>query len=87
MKNSDASLVECAKSGDFEAFEALFNKYQGRIYNIIYQMIGYENDAADLTQDVFVQFYESLSRIRVKEAFYSYLCKIAVNLCRDYLKK
>lgn len=82
--SEDAELVRKAQAGDLAAFESLFRRYQARIYNIIYGMVSSQDDANDLTQDTFVKAYRALGSLRDGQAFYAWLCRIAVNLCRNF---
>ncbi|MHB1001226.1 MAG: RNA polymerase sigma factor [Armatimonadota bacterium] len=86
-KNADACLVENTRNGDIAAFEALFNKYHKRIYNLIYRMVGNEQDAGDLTQEVFIRVYNSMQNLRSDLSFYAWLRTVAVNICRDHYRK
>ena len=83
----DTDLVRDTKQGDIAAFERLFGKYQKRVYNLIYRMVGNETDAADLTQDVFVRVYNSLGRLKSEEAFFAWVRTVATNICRDHYRK
>jgi RNA polymerase sigma-70 factor (ECF subfamily) len=86
VENTQAELVRRAQKGDLEAFEQLFQQFQRGIYNVIYQMIRSEADAADLTQDVFVRAWKSLPRLEAAEAFSSWLYRIATNLSRNWIR-
>jgi len=83
----DVDLVRRVKAGDLQALEQLFHRYQKRVYNIVYGIVGDENDAAELTQDVFVRVFESVGTLRAEQAFLTWLRRVAVNLCRDHLRK
>ncbi len=78
--------VRRARAGDLDAFERLFSHYQRGIYNLIYQMVRSEQDAADLTQDVFVRVWKSLPRLEAVEAFPSWVYRIAGNLARNWIR-
>jgi RNA polymerase sigma-70 factor (ECF subfamily) len=84
---TDGELIEESKRGNTAAFEVLFNKYQKRVYNVIYRMVGNEQDAADLTQDVFVRVYNSLHSLRTGDALLGWLRTVAVNITRDHFRK
>jgi len=83
----DTNLVRETKEGDIAAFQRLFDKYNKRVYNLIYRMVGNEPDAADLTQDVFVRVYNSLHLLKSEEAFFSWVRVVSVNICRDHFRK
>ena len=57
-KASDAELVQRAKSGDLEAFEALTNRYEQRVYSLALRMLRQEQDAEDVTQQTFLSALE-----------------------------
>lgn len=80
----DVELIRRTKTGDLSAFEELFHRYQKRVFNIVYRLVGNENDAAELTQEVFVKVYNSIARLRAEEAFATWLRTVAVNVCRDF---
>lgn len=80
-------VLQRAKEGDKEAFEEIFERYHKRIYNAVYGMVGNGEDAADVTQDVFVRLHRALPTLRADEAFSTYLYRIALNLCRDRARR
>lgn len=84
---ADADLVRRAKEGDDRAFEALFSRHQRRIYSIVFGMLRNDADAKDATQEAFVRAYRSLPRLEAEGAFGGWLAQIAVNICRDILKR
>lgn len=86
-RNDDMDLVQRSREGDTAAFEILFNRYQKRIYNLIYRMVGNEQDAGDLTQDVFVRVYNSINTVRNDSSFSAWIRAVAINICRDFFRK
>lgn len=80
-------LVRAAQTGDMGAFEQIFLRFQRRIYNVIYQMIGNEDDAAEIAQQVFVRVHDALPRLEHPEAFTTWIHTIATNLCRDHVRR
>lgn len=68
-------------------FEALVETHYRRIYSLVYRMVRSEQDAADLTQEVFVRAYRALHRLRVDGAQGAWLRRIATNLCLDFLRR
>ncbi|MHB1456912.1 MAG: RNA polymerase sigma factor [Armatimonadota bacterium] len=83
----DMTLVQRSREGDMSAFEMLFNRYQKRIYNLIYRMVGNEQDAGDLTQEVFVRVYNSINTVKSDSSFAAWIRTVAVNICRDFFRK
>lgn len=83
---SDDALVSLFQSGDEHAFKTLVLRYQERVRNLIYSVLGMR-DVEDIAQDVFMRVYESLHRFRCESSFYTWLYKIVVNKCRDEMRK
>ena len=77
--DDDSSLVARFLRGDGAAFDALFVKYQDYVYNILFGIVGSQEEARDLTQDVFLQVYRSLPKFRYGARFATWLYRIAVN--------
>ena len=86
-QRATAELIRKVRDGDVQAFEQLFNRYQKRVYNIVYRMVGNEQDAADLTQEVFVRVYKSRDMLRDEMTFGAWLRTVATNICRDHFRK
>ena len=84
---ADALLVQQARSGNIQAFETLFGKYQKPIYNMLLRMLRSSDDASDLTQDTFIKAYRALGSLREEATFYPWLRQIAVNLARNQWKR
>jgi RNA polymerase sigma-70 factor (ECF subfamily) len=76
---TDNELVAASRKGGTEAFRALVERYQDRIYNTVYRLAGNEEDARDIAQETFLRVYENLARFRGDAAFYTWVFRIAVN--------
>ncbi|MCX7826167.1 MAG: sigma-70 family RNA polymerase sigma factor [Verrucomicrobiae bacterium] len=87
MDTTDPALVARARNGDVEAFGELFHGTQRRIYNFVRHMIARPEDAADLTQKVYVRAWQSLRNLRADGAFLVWLHRIALNIVRDSRKR
>ncbi len=83
----DNDLVRRARNGEIAAFEELFTRQQKRIYNIAIRMLHDEDDAADATQEVFVRAYHSINKLKSDAAFVTWIKILALNICRDMLRK
>ena len=83
----DEELVLKAQQGDVHAFDALVERYHGKIYGLTYNMTSNREDAEDLTQEVFVKAFQALPRFKGKSSFYTWLYRIAVNKTINYRKK
>lgn len=85
--NAESELVRSARAGDVLAFEALYRAYGERIYNFAKRVTGSAEDARDVTQETFVRAWNSLPKLREDGTFSVWLHRIALNRCRDMLKK
>ncbi len=88
--DSDESLVERARSGvrgDLRAFEQLVSRHQGFVHTNCRHMSGSAEDAQDLTQEVFVKAYFGLARFEGRSSFGSWVKRIKVNHCLNYLRR
>ena len=80
-------LVKQSLKGSHEAFEELVKKYEKSIYNIAYHYLLEREQALDITQETFLQAYQSLGALKDKAAFGAWLKRICRNKCLDYLRK
>jgi RNA polymerase sigma-70 factor, ECF subfamily len=81
--DSDESLVNRARSGDYDAFEQLFERHRVLVYRFAYQMTHRRDDAEDMVQEAFVRAYQNLHRYRDEAKFTTWLLRIVSNLCTD----
>lgn len=81
------SLVKRAKAGSRTAFHQLVDIYQNAIFRMVYYRTRSRMDADDLTQDIFLQAFKNLSRLKAAESFRSWLFSIALNKIRDFHRK
>lgn len=84
MTVSDNTLVNGVLSGDREAFAELYNRHARFIRAVCYDATRDGTSAADLTQDVFLRAYRSLSQLRDPARFASWLLGIARQVCREW---
>ncbi len=62
-------------------------RYQDRIHNVVYRLIGDRHRAEDLAQDAFAQAYRHIDRFKGESSFYTWLYRIAVNLCLSHRRR
>jgi RNA polymerase sigma-70 factor, ECF subfamily len=86
-QDADAQLVERYLAGDATAFDEMMIRHQRRIYRICYRFVENREDAMDLAQDVFIKAFEHLENFRRESSFKTWLCQIALNHCRNHVKK
>ena len=85
--NDDISLVQKCQRGESQAFDQLVIKYQKRIFNLSYRMLGNYEEANDLAQETFIRAYKKLGSFRREASFYTWLYQLATNLCRNKLRQ
>lgn len=84
---SDRELVAIAIDGLDGSFEELVRRYQRPIAAYVYRMVGNYESALDLTQEIFIKVYNSLSRYRAEFKFSTWIYKIAHNAAIDHLRR
>jgi RNA polymerase sigma-70 factor (ECF subfamily) len=82
----DRELVQRCRRGELGAFEELYKRYGSRLYTVAYRMTGSAADAEDLLQDVFLQAYRRLDSYRGEAALGTWLHRLAVNACLDFVR-
>jgi RNA polymerase sigma-70 factor (ECF subfamily) len=84
---ADRELVATAAQGLEGGFEELVRRYQRPISAYVYRMVGDYDCALDLTQEIFIKIYASLSRYRPEFKFSTWIYKIAHNAAIDHLRR
>ena len=87
MTWTDEELVARALGGDQQGFNELIHRWERPIYALAYRQIGREEDARDVCQETFLRAYRALNGFRGQAKFSSWLYRIALNLCRDWLRR
>lgn len=83
-----ASLLRRCLAGDAAAWEEIVQAYHRRIYNLCYRFAGSADDAQDLTQEVFIKMYRTLSSYDVERgAFLTWVSSVTRNLLVDHFRK
>jgi RNA polymerase sigma-70 factor (ECF subfamily) len=75
-----------AKSGGMD-FEEVVEKYHGKVFQLVYRYCGDYDEACDLTQDTFVRAFNAWGEFRGEAQIYTWLYRIALNLCHNHKKK
>ena len=86
VEYSNRELVRGIKGGDQSALELLVRRWYPRIYGYVFKLTGHEQDAYDLTQDVFIAMMQSIGSYTPWRKFDSWLFTIAHNKCMDYFR-
>jgi len=83
----DDELVRRVQAGNAEAFEELVRRYERRVYNICYRLMGNESDASEALQDAFLRAYRFINKFEFKSSFFTWLYRIATNVSLSKLRK
>jgi RNA polymerase sigma-70 factor (ECF subfamily) len=83
----ESKLVELAGSGDLEASNELVRRYRDRIYRTIHHFTRNQSDTDDLFQETFLRAFRNLRSFGRRSGFYTWIYRIAVNQCLNFLKK
>jgi RNA polymerase sigma-70 factor (ECF subfamily) len=85
--SEEALLVRRVQSGDELAFREIVDRYQSKVFSIIYGILRNHNDAEDIAQQVFAKIYFSIRNFDFRSSLLTWIYKITVNECYDYLRK
>jgi RNA polymerase sigma-70 factor (ECF subfamily) len=83
----EGALVRRAQSGDELAFQEIVEKYQSKVFSIIHGIVRQRNDVEDIAQQVFSKVYFSIRNFDFRSSLITWIYKITVNECFDYLRK
>ena len=84
---TDEELVTRSRGGDVDSFNQLILRWERPIYALAYRVIGREEDARDVCQETFLRAFRSLAGFKGQAKFSSWLYRIALNLCRDWIRR
>src|SRR6188768_3491859 len=87
MTRTDEELVALATAGDLDCFNQLVARWERPIYALAYRTLGREEDARDVVQEAFLRAYRGLRGFRGEAKFSSWLYRITLNLCRDWMRR
>ncbi len=83
----DDVYVHKTVEGDAEAFNELVNRHHTKIYGLAYRILGNTEDAADATQETFLEAYKSIQSFQFQSQFGTWLYRIGINTCQQYIRK
>src|SRR5437588_8555296 len=85
--SEEAQLVRRVQARDELAFREIVDRYQAKVFSIIYGILRNRNDAEDIAQQVFAKVYFSIKSFDFRSSLLTWIYKITVNECYDYLRK
>jgi RNA polymerase sigma-70 factor, ECF subfamily len=83
----DDIYVHKTIEGDSDSFNELVRRHHDKIYGLAYRILGTPEDAADATQEVFLEAYKSVQSFRFESKFSTWLYRIGINICQQYVRK
>src|SRR6202045_1614496 len=83
----EGALVQRAQAGDETAFSEIVERYQSKVFSIIHGIVRQRNDVEDIAQQVFAKVYFSIRNFDFRSSLITWIYKITVNECFDYLRK
>jgi RNA polymerase sigma-70 factor (ECF subfamily) len=84
---ADTELVRRVQSGDHAAFRDLVERYQSKIFSIVYRILRNRHDTEDIAQLVFTKVYFAIRGFDCRSSIFTWMCRIAVNECYSHLRK
>jgi RNA polymerase sigma-70 factor, ECF subfamily len=87
MTSTDEELVARSIGGDLDSFNQLVLRWERPIYALAYRVIGREEDARDVCQEAFLRAFRALGGFKGQAKFSSWLYRITLNLCRDWIRR
>jgi len=87
MAWTDEELVAKSVAGDADSFNQLILRWERPIYALAYRVIGRDEDARDVVQETFLRAFRALPGFKGQAKFSSWLYRIALNLCRDWIRR
>jgi RNA polymerase sigma-70 factor (ECF subfamily) len=83
----EKELLCDAKNGDYAAFGRLVERYQRKVYTVIYRFVRNHHEADDLAQEAFIRAFKAIGRFDLNYPFGPWMYRIAINLTINHLKK
>jgi len=87
MPRTDEELVALSIGGDVESFNQLVLRWERPIFALAYRVIGREEEARDVVQETFLRAFRGIGKFRGQAKFSSWVYRIALNLCRDWIRR
>ena len=87
LEGSDRELIEACRRGERDAFRALFETYQDKIYSIALRFSGDEALAMDIAQETFLKLFSCMSDFRGDSSFGTWVYRLVVNSCLDHKRR
>src|SRR5688572_26893877 len=86
MELRERMLLRRLRERDERAFRELVDEHQGKVYNLIYRMLGNRAEAEDVAQEVFITVFKTIDTFREESKFSTWLYRVTVNHCKNRIK-
>jgi RNA polymerase sigma-70 factor (ECF subfamily) len=86
-RTDDRDLVRRIRDGDAEALRAIVERYQDRIFSLIFGIVRDRHEVEDVAQEVFLKVYTRIQAFDERSKFYTWLYRVAANAAKDHVKK
>lgn len=83
----EVEWIEQAQRGDREAFGRLVERHQRRIFSLVYHLLHRRDVVEDMAQEIFLKAYLAIRSFNFESSFGTWLGRVAVNHCYDYLRR
>src|SRR5260370_3754721 len=87
QSGAEGGLVRRAEEGEEAAFREILERRQSKVFSIIHGIVRHGNDTEDIGQQVFAKVYFSIRKFDFRSSLITWIYKITVNECYDYLRK
>jgi len=87
IEMTDSEFIQAVRSGDSNAFKPLVERYQQLVFRTAMGFLHQQEEAEDLTQDIFIRAWQSIDNYSGDAAFSTWLYKITVNQCLNHLRR
>ncbi len=86
-RSQDNALIKRIQAGEIQLFDQLVHRYKARLFSVIYNLIGNQEDTADLLQDTFIKAFQAIGRFKAEASFFTWIYRIALNTTTSYLRR
>ncbi|MGH9772269.1 MAG: RNA polymerase sigma factor [Candidatus Acidiferrales bacterium] len=83
----EVEWIHRAQKGDEEAFGLLIDRYQRRIFSLVFHLVRQQGDVEDLAQEIFIKIFRAIRSYNFRASFGAWVSRVAVNHCYDYLRR
>ena len=87
MPDISDTIIREAAQGDVNAFEEIYKAYSGLVYSVAYRMVRHQENAEEVTQEVFLTVYRKLNTFAFKSSLKTWIYRMAINTTINYAKK